>query len=93
MIKVFTSVVTFLVFACVKLGYAAENWPQFLGPDGNGHSKAVDLPLQWSEEKQHCLENANSRSWLVVPGHLGQSNLADHGNVRWPPTLRALHRP
>ncbi|MBS1787009.1 MAG: PQQ-binding-like beta-propeller repeat protein [Acidobacteria bacterium] len=28
---------------------AADNWPQFRGPDGNGHSDAKDLPLNWSE--------------------------------------------
>ncbi len=27
----------------------AENWPQLLGPDGNGVSDAVTLPLKWSE--------------------------------------------
>jgi len=27
----------------------AENWPQFRGPDGDGHSDATGLPLKWSE--------------------------------------------
>src|SRR5438876_12135443 len=26
-----------------------ENWPQFRGPDGDGHSDAKGLPLTWSE--------------------------------------------
>ncbi len=26
-----------------------DNWPQFRGPDGNGHSQARGLPLKWSE--------------------------------------------
>lgn len=30
---------------------AAENWPQFRGPDGTGHSDARGLPLNWSESK------------------------------------------
>jgi len=30
---------------------AAENWPQFRGPDGTGHSDARGLPLIWSESK------------------------------------------
>jgi outer membrane protein assembly factor BamB len=29
----------------------AENWPQFRGPDGNGHSDAHGLPLHWSETR------------------------------------------
>lgn len=28
---------------------AGENWPQFRGPDGDGHSDARRLPLTWSE--------------------------------------------
>jgi outer membrane protein assembly factor BamB len=31
------------------LGAPADNWPQFRGPEGNGHSTARALPLQWSE--------------------------------------------
>lgn len=27
----------------------ATNWPQFRGPDGQGHSAATGLPLHWSE--------------------------------------------
>jgi outer membrane protein assembly factor BamB len=42
-------ILTSLVFACCTPGYAAEGWPQFLGPNGDGHSSAIDLPLQWSE--------------------------------------------
>jgi outer membrane protein assembly factor BamB len=29
----------------------AEDWPQFRGPGGQGHSVEKDLPLQWSETK------------------------------------------
>jgi outer membrane protein assembly factor BamB len=32
-------------------GYAGDHWPQFLGPDGNGHSDALDLPLHWNERE------------------------------------------
>ena len=28
---------------------AEENWPQFRGPDGQGHSAATGLPMHWSE--------------------------------------------
>lgn len=30
-------------------GFAAEQWPQFRGPHGDGHSAAKGLPLKWSE--------------------------------------------
>ena len=29
--------------------FGAENWPQFRGPEGDGHSDAPGLPLTWSE--------------------------------------------
>src|SRR4051812_17029910 len=29
----------------------AEDWPQFRGPDGQGHSSEQGLPLEWSEQK------------------------------------------
>src|SRR5690349_18826501 len=28
---------------------AAENWPEFRGPTGDGHSSAKKLPLNWSD--------------------------------------------
>ena len=28
---------------------AGEDWPQFRGPDGQGHSDAIGVPLTWSE--------------------------------------------
>ena len=28
---------------------AGDNWPAFRGPQGNGHSDCVGLPLRWSE--------------------------------------------
>src|SRR5262245_36554273 len=31
------------------MAYAGDNWPQFRGPEGTGHSDARDLPLNWSE--------------------------------------------
>lgn len=37
-----------LVF-CVSLG-SAEDWPQFRGPDGQGHSTSLNLPLEWDQE-------------------------------------------
>lgn len=45
-------------FTCVA---AADDWPQFRGPDGQGHSNAKGIPLEWSET-QHV-------RWKVdVPG-------------------------
>ena len=48
MMKRFSSV---LASAAVlaQLSFAGDNWPQFRGPDGQGHSDATGLPLTWSE--------------------------------------------
>ncbi len=37
-----------LVAGCFT-AHAADNWPQYRGPDGDGHSTAKGLPLTWSE--------------------------------------------
>ena len=37
-----------LLFACHGLAIAQE-WPQFRGPDGQGHSDERGLPIEWSE--------------------------------------------
>ena len=47
-----TSIKTALVF-CALLGVsgtrAADNWTEFRGPSGSGHSDATGLPREWSE--------------------------------------------
>ena len=35
----------------MPLAHAAETWPQFRGPEGDGHSDATGLPLHWSEQQ------------------------------------------
>ena len=43
---------------------AAENWPQFRGPDGNGSSDAQGLPLRWSETENVKWKTAiHGRGW------------------------------
>lgn len=45
---------------------SATDWPQFRGPDGQGHSTAADLPLTWSETE-------NIR-WKIPVAGLGWSS-------------------
>ena len=68
---------------------AASEWPEFRGPDGQGHSSARGLPLTWNE-------NTNVRWKVALPG-LGWSSPAIAGNRIWltsadvePTVLRAL---
>ncbi|HYP06007.1 MAG TPA: PQQ-binding-like beta-propeller repeat protein [Bryobacteraceae bacterium] len=42
----------------------SENWPQFRGPDGTGHSDAQGLPLRWSETENVVWKTAiRGRAW------------------------------
>ncbi len=42
-----------LSFFLLPVGIATsqENWPQWRGPEQNGVSRSVDLPVSWSLEK------------------------------------------
>src|SRR5262245_51885434 len=44
-----------VLVALVVMGSAApvvaQDWPQFRGPDGQGHSTERGLPVEWSESK------------------------------------------
>lgn len=43
---------------------AADEWPQFRGPEANGHSSATGLPMKWSET-----ENVRWKTALPGDGH------------------------
>jgi outer membrane protein assembly factor BamB len=43
---------------------AGDHWPQFRGPEGDGHSDAHDLPLNWSETQNVIWKTAiHDRGW------------------------------
>ncbi len=47
-----TRIVLTLLFVLLSpLAFASDNWPQFRGPDGTGHSDATGLPTEWGEGK------------------------------------------
>lgn len=54
---------------------AAESWPQFRGPGGQGHAAATSTPLRWSETE-------NIRWKVSVPG-LGWSSPVVAGEQIW----------
>ena len=52
----------------------AEDWPQFRGPDGQGHSDAHGLPTEWGETR--------NITWKVpVPGRGWSSPIVADGRV------------
>lgn len=64
-----------LVLVTCSLAAAAENWPQYRGPDGNGHSDARGLPLTWSESKNVV--------WKVPIHDRGWSSPVIYGKQIW----------
>ncbi|MEP7339836.1 MAG: PQQ-binding-like beta-propeller repeat protein [Acidobacteriota bacterium] len=57
-------ITTFLLLFACSLVQAADNWPQFRGPYGTGHSDARDLPLNWSEKQGVKWKTAiHDRGW------------------------------
>jgi hypothetical protein len=38
------------LFLVIGSASAEENWWQFRGPRGDGHTTSTNLPLKWSEE-------------------------------------------
>jgi outer membrane protein assembly factor BamB len=76
--------VLFVLLALAVAGLAAEDWPQFRGPTGQGYSTESQLPLTWSE-KQHI-------AWKVpVPGSGWSSPVVADGRV-WLTTAREAGR-
>jgi outer membrane protein assembly factor BamB len=54
----------FLLYSPAAAARAGENWPQFRGPAGDGHSDAVELPLTWSETENVAWKTAiEGRGW------------------------------
>jgi outer membrane protein assembly factor BamB len=70
------SLALFLPLAVASLAHAASpEWPQWRGPDGQGHSAAKNLPVTWSEQ-----ENI---AWKTeIPGR-GWSSPVIAGNEIW----------
>jgi outer membrane protein assembly factor BamB len=53
---------------------SAQDWPQFRGPDGQGHAAGGGFPIEWSESK--------NVAWKVpVPGRGWSSPVAAAGRV------------
>ena len=67
-----------LLAACAALQLhltaASLPWPQFRGPDGQGHSSAKNIPVEWSESK--------NVTWkMPVPGEGWSSPVIGAGQI------------
>jgi outer membrane protein assembly factor BamB len=64
-----------LAIAMLAIPMLAQDWPEFRGPNGRGHSDERGLPLTWSETK-------NVRWKVAIPGK-GWSSPAIQGDRIW----------
>jgi len=62
-------------FLFLSLLFVSQDWPEFRGPTGQGHSDERGLPLTWSETK-------NVRWKTAIPGK-GWSSPSIHGDRIW----------
>src|SRR5688572_20050184 len=65
--------VSALVFLSAP-GSLAEDWPEFRGPTGQGHSTATNLPIEWSAEKNVVWKQ-------TVPGSGWSSPVISRGRI------------
>ena len=54
--------------------FASDEWPQFRGPDGQGHSDSTNLPLHWSEQQ-------NIKWKTAIPGQGWSSPVISDGQI------------
>jgi outer membrane protein assembly factor BamB len=65
----------FAALAASVVALAADNWPEFRGPHGDGHSDATGLPTAWSE--------AQNVRWKTAVHDKGWSSPVVWGNQVW----------
>lgn len=70
-----TRLTLFVVLAVSVVALSADNWPEFRGPHGNGHSDATNLPTTWSETQ--------NVKWKTPVHDKGWSSPVVWGNQVW----------
>jgi outer membrane protein assembly factor BamB len=71
----FTALLLLLLLPVSLPVVADDEWPQFRGPDGQGHTTAQNLPLKWSESENVAWKTA-------IPGE-GHSSPVISGRQIW----------
>lgn len=79
----------FLVIGLAAGHAAYGDWPQFRGPDGQGHAGDVSLPTKWSEQEgirfKVSLPGQGWSSPIIVGGRIWMTTATEDGH-----SLRAL---
>lgn len=74
----------FLLLCLAATAAVADEWPQFRGPGGLGHTPEKNLPLTWGGEKA---ENVAWKSPIIGEGHASPVVWGERvflSTVRWP---------
>ena len=74
-LKMLRLIPTLLLVFHSLIAATSDHWPQFRGPEGNGHSDARDLPLHWSETQNVV--------WKTAIHDRGWSSPVIYGNQIW----------
>ena len=69
-----TAIATSLAGLLLPVAVAAQDWPQFRGPGGQGHSSDRGVPLEWSATRNVAWKTA-------VPGRGWSSPIVANGRV------------
>ena len=81
----------FTLLSAAPQAQQTEAWPQFRGPDGQGHSTETNLPLEWSETKNVAWKTATrGRGWsspVVADGRVWVTTSVEQARSA---SLRAL---
>ena len=67
-------------------GLAENNWPQWLGPQGNGHSKELKLPVRWTKSDiawKVKLEGQGQSSPVIWEDRIFLTTATDDGRKRF----------
>lgn len=65
-----------ILTALLALCSTAQDWPQFRGPDGQGHSEVASLPVKWSDDSANI-------TWKTPIDGLGWSSPVIAGEHLW----------
>lgn len=72
-----------------RVALAGDAWPQFRGPDGQGHTDATNLPTTWSEDENVAWKvSVPGRGWsspVILSNRLWMTTALDDGH-----SMRAL---
>ena len=82
------SLILFLSLCLPTLSNAADNWPQFRGPDGKGQSDATGLPVKWSEKENVVWKTPiHDKGWsspVVWGKQIWLTTAKEHPGSWWP---------